>query len=112
MDINSLFDDILEGEFGFTNVTTPCLQTLVCAADPTGDVQNQFLFWDLNHPTTAVHELIRDLAFQTLKENHHKSVPESSTVLGLLALGALGTSSILKGKFKKTHRTKSIVAKD
>ena len=112
VDINSLFDDILQGEFGFTNVNTPCLQTLVCVADPTGDVQNQFLFWDLNHPTTAAHQLIGDLAFQTLKENHQKSVPESSTVLGLFALGTLGTISVVKGKFKKNHRTKSIVAED
>ncbi len=91
VDINSLFENILQGEFGFTNVTTPCLQTLVCVADPTGDLQNQFLFWDANHPTTAAHQLIGDLAFQTLKENHQKSVPESSTVLGVLVLAGLGS---------------------
>jgi outer membrane lipase/esterase len=40
------------GLYGFTNVTTPCSAVVACA-NATQATQNQFLFWDVAHLTTA-----------------------------------------------------------
>ncbi len=42
-------------EYGFTNVTTPCLVDGVICATP-----DAYLFWDPIHPTTAGHALLAD----------------------------------------------------
>ncbi|QID18145.1 SGNH/GDSL hydrolase family protein [Nitrogeniibacter mangrovi] len=47
-------------DFGLTNVTDACLDSLACVLDPA--VQDQYLFWDGVHPTTAAHERL-GLAF-------------------------------------------------
>ncbi len=73
VDVAALFDAILTdpGDFGFDNTSIPCLiQNLDLSRDPTGacpelddtyDAQGVF-FWDLLHPTTAVHRLIASTA--------------------------------------------------
>ena len=100
LDVNSLVNRIIAdpGEFGFTNVTESCVgnlsvvrinippQRVACTPD-------KFLFWDQVHPTTATHQLIGELAFSVLKP---ASVPEPSTVLGLLGLANLGAVLLLK----------------
>jgi outer membrane lipase/esterase len=50
-------------QYGFTNITTPCLSAtnLVCA-DP-----SQLFFWDSVHPTTAAHALMGALAEAQLR---------------------------------------------
>ena len=42
------------GAYGFTDVTDPCLVGTTPCSNP-----NQYLFWDLVHPTTATDALLR-----------------------------------------------------
>lgn len=99
VDVNLLFDDALAGKLGFTNVTTPCIQDILCVGDVTGEVQKQFLFWDMNHPTVAAHKLIGDLAFQTIEE-HELSVPEPDAIWGFWGLGTVGVIAVLRRKIR------------
>ncbi|NEP22765.1 SGNH/GDSL hydrolase family protein [Moorena sp. SIO3I6] len=111
LDVNSIFKEILAQpkEFGFTNVTTPCLNIpaqFVC------ENPEEFLFWDLQHPTTGVYRIIADLALSALNDPHPDNnhphpannhphptnVPEPAMALGLFALGALGIGSKRIGK--------------
>lgn len=99
-DVNSLISQAIAspGEFGFTNVTDPCLnfaaQTICANPD-------EYLFWDNVHPTTYTHKIVAGAALAT--------VPEPSAALGMLALGALGATGLLKRKQKKVsvHSSKS-----
>lgn len=61
--------------FGLTNSTDPCSLTPGC--DP-----SQFVFWDFDHPTAAVHRILGDLFFVA-------AVPEPGP-LPLLALAFAG----------------------
>ena len=97
-DVNSAFNQVLAnpGQFGFTNTTDPCFQPnplSLCSLDP--KEQNKSFFWDDFHPTTATHKVIGDFAFETIAA---KSVPESSTVAGLLVFGALLGGQSLRRK--------------
>jgi phospholipase/lecithinase/hemolysin len=95
LDVYSLFSD--PQALGFTTVTTPCLVSI----DPLIQCDNpeEHLFWDLQHPTTTGHQILGNYAFQVLEESH-QSVPEPTTTLGMLALGALGATGILKRQQK------------
>ncbi|MEO1132684.1 MAG: SGNH/GDSL hydrolase family protein [Cyanobacteria bacterium J06639_1] len=70
--------------FGFTNVTDACfdLATLTTCANP-----DEYLFWDFTHPTAVAHQALAAYALAELEAAH---VPEPTTALGLVALGALG----------------------
>ncbi|NET48349.1 MAG: PEP-CTERM sorting domain-containing protein [Merismopedia sp. SIO2A8] len=94
LDINSLVNEALQGQLGFTNVTEVCLNNLECAANP--EVQQQFFFWDDLHPTTRAHRLVGDLALNALEPQPPASVPEPTSVLSLLAFGASGVAFVLK----------------
>ncbi|HEY3457895.1 MAG TPA: SGNH/GDSL hydrolase family protein [Bryobacteraceae bacterium] len=78
VNVEALFAQIIAnpGAFGFSNVTSPGQGQ----ADP-----NSFLFWDEEHPTTAGHALVANLAFADLA-----AVPEPASIavvaLGLLSL--------------------------
>jgi len=90
VDIARLFDAVLTDpdEFGFDNVSVPCLiQNPDLSRDPTGacpadgdtfDARGVF-FWDLLHPTTAVHRLIATTALgafgdgdRHFRKRHHR----------------------------------------
>ncbi len=87
----SLVDAIVANPsfYGFTNVTTPCLTGAVnysggtvCAA--TTAAQNQYLFWDMLHPTAAGHAIIADAALAVLTP---EPASVSLMITGLLAMG-------------------------
>jgi phospholipase/lecithinase/hemolysin len=63
---------------------------------------NDFLFFDSVHPTSSAHKLVAETALASIRA---KSVPESSTALSLLGLGALGAAGILKRKQKNSALT-------
>ncbi|WP_309740584.1 PEP-CTERM sorting domain-containing protein [Chamaesiphon sp. OTE_20_metabat_361] len=81
LDVNGLFNRIVTNpsSFEFTDVTTQCLTTTVCA-NP-----NANLFWDDIHPTTEGHRLIGELAFNTVSPT---AVPEPIAILGSLMAGS------------------------
>ncbi|MEL4893911.1 SGNH/GDSL hydrolase family protein [Crocosphaera sp. Alani8] len=88
IDINTLVDDAIENPFpSFTNVTDACLNF-----DPFNicNNPNEFLFWDDRHPTAEGHQLIADLAFESL------AIPEPSTIVGLLSIGLIGIVKVIK----------------
>lgn len=69
--------------FGFTNVTDPCLSgTTPCASTEAG--QNQYLFWDDQHPTAAGQAIIAADALALVPEPDSFSL--FAAMLGGLAL--------------------------
>jgi phospholipase/lecithinase/hemolysin len=72
--------------YGFTNVTDPCWTGNF--ADPDSGTlcsdPNEYLYWDMAHPTAAGHRVIADIAYETLT-----AVPELSTS-AMIAIGFAG----------------------
>ncbi|MBT9315286.1 SGNH/GDSL hydrolase family protein [Leptothoe spongobia] len=100
-DVNTLFADILAnpGEFGFANVTESCLINFEAGFQFDGvcDNPNEFFFWDDTHPTTAAYQIVGDFALATLNNETEPatSVPEPSSLATLLAMGMIGTGTLL-----------------
>jgi phospholipase/lecithinase/hemolysin len=113
LDVTSVINNAINnpGSSSFTNVTQACLDVLSCA---TADVteQNKYLFWDESHLTSSGQQLIAQAAIKALNlpatdptspggnGSGSKSVPEPSSVLGLLTLGVLGGGTMLKRQRK------------
>lgn len=97
VDIDYLFKQVSASpnSFGFTNVSDFCLNeaTLEVCSNP-----EQYLFWDRVHPSTVTHQLIADKALAAINA---KSVPEPSTALGTLLIGAWGAVVVLNRKRKQ-----------
>lgn len=84
-DTFDFFRDIVNhpANFGLTNVSTPCYSGFV-APNPAGTVcatPNQYLFWDIVHPTQVVHALLAQELLQVISA---AAVPEPSTLALLL----------------------------
>ena len=99
LDTYSLIDGIVAnpGRYGFTDVTHPCVTGAVdylggtaCSSTMAG--QDQYLFWDNDHPTAAAHALIADAALA--------SIPEPTS----LTLFAAGIGSLLLLRRKLSAR--------
>lgn len=93
-------------QFGFTNVTDSCIETLGDDGKLDGtqafEVCNnpdEYLFWDGIHPTTVAHAQLANDALEAL-DSEPQSVPEpgSSAAFGLLGLGWF-----VHNKFKKSQ---------
>ncbi|MFP4007051.1 MAG: SGNH/GDSL hydrolase family protein [Spirulinaceae cyanobacterium] len=88
-DVNAAFNEVLgnPANFGFSNVTDPCIFSGMCAVDPTQ--QEQYFFWDNTHPTTRGHEITANYALAGLTKefSQPKPVPEGYPLLGIIAVG-------------------------
>ncbi|MDJ0662342.1 MAG: SGNH/GDSL hydrolase family protein [Crocosphaera sp.] len=88
IDINTLVNNTVKNPSPiFSNVTDACLNLSPFELCNNPD---EFLFWDDRHPTTEGHQLIANLAFDSL------GIPEPSTILGLLTIGLLGIVKVIK----------------
>jgi len=69
VDVNSLFSDTISNpdKYGFTNVTDACIDNPITCVLGGQSKQDQFLFWDNLHPTTAAHKQIGELAYKALQ---------------------------------------------
>lgn len=107
LDVNYLFNQVIANpaEYNFTNVTTACISVTSCALSDQSQ-QNQYLFWDDFHPTTAAQKIIGDFAFSNLNSGTPASVPEPSSALGAFAFGVLGVGLKLKRKKQKSSSVK------
>ncbi len=72
------------GDFGMSNVTGACIDSLACLSSPTEQMTT--LFWDGVHPTTAGHQVLA-MAFV-------RAVPEPSTAW--LLFGVLGMMGLMR----------------
>lgn len=126
LDVDTLFDQAQANPtaYGFRNVTRSCLSVPSCRSTPS--LQNRYLFWDDIHPTTAGHRQIAQLALDLLAEPAREvqpqfglavaearseaqtpqpasqatsaSVPEPTSVAGLLTVTILGITLRLRRK--------------
>lgn len=91
----SLLDTIVSdpAAFGFTNTTDPCLTGEVNFSGGTPCANpNQYLFWDIEHPTAAADQFVADAALQ------HVFTPEPAS-MALLVTGLLGV--VLVGRRRR-----------
>lgn len=104
LDVNTLFNNTMTNPaaFGFDNVTDKYVDShgpipgLTPESIGTGD-PNRYLFWDEVHPTAAGHQLVANLAGQTVS-------PEPGTI-GLLSLGGLSFLPMVR-RWRCRHRLK------
>lgn len=116
LDVFSLFDRTLNNpeEFGFTNVTDPCLSPdpslfpNLAVPDPTTlmicDNPEEYEFWDGIHPTTATHAILGEFALETLQQAQPVPEPRVSVPFGLLMLlGWISRNKSESFRSKATH---------
>ena len=95
IDINSLLEFSIDNPeaFGLTNTE----DSFLASASP-GDNPSEYLFWDGEHPTRAVHQITGEFVFQTLQA---ASNPENAFIFGdsgtNLLLGGFGNDLLFGG---------------
>ncbi len=74
LDINSLFERAIltPSEFGLTNVSDPFINPIT--GSPGAGNPDQYLFWDLIHPTARVHDIVADFALDTIAAHQNQPV--------------------------------------
>ena len=95
LDVNSRFNQVINApkKFGFTNVTNACLNSVsIC------DDDNEYLFWDQIHPTTAAHKLFVELAFSAIKPASKLAVFDSELIPLSAIVLSVGAGLMLKRK--------------
>ena len=105
LDVNALFDRAVAGEFGFTNVTEPCLNPQTGRVCPNPD---RYLFWDGIHPTAAAHQRISAAALSLLSPGESSpqpqgQLPQPIVFVGILLVSGLGVAA-LAAQNKSTAR--------
>jgi phospholipase/lecithinase/hemolysin len=106
-DINSLFEDVTSNpsEYGFNNITDPCIFSGNCAFAP--DQQEEYFFWDDVHPTTRGHQIIANYALQDLAREYAQPkperVPEPTSLLGIVAVGVLCAGGAIRRARPSIH---------
>lgn len=90
--------------YGLTNIDDPCQP--VFPVEPACDRPDDYYFWDENHPTERVHQIIgEDMAqFIATDKSHQKSqsVPEPASTLGtLLLIGTFGAIVLSKNRVEQ-----------
>ncbi|MDJ0519789.1 MAG: SGNH/GDSL hydrolase family protein [Trichodesmium sp. MO_231.B1] len=111
LDVNSILDEIIDNpsQFGFSNVTDSWSNTVLAFCQTAflgtdGSVKScdvdvpdpdEYLFWDILHPTEAAHQLIANEALYSLQSEYNQTIPEPTSILSLLGLGVsvLGMSA-------------------
>ena len=74
--------------YGLTNITEPCQP--VFPIEPACSNPDEYYFWDENHPTRCVHQIISEDMAAFVSTRQPKSVPEPS-----IALGAIVSACVL-----------------
>ena len=119
LDVNSILDEIIDNpsQFGFTNVTDTWSDTvltfcpdaflgpdgLVKSCDVDVPYPDEYLFWDIIHPTEAAHQLIANQALYALQSEYNQTVPEPTSIFSLLGFGV---SSLAMSAFKQKDKQK------
>ena len=87
-------------DYGLTNIDEPCQP--VFPPEPACDNPDAYYFWDENHPTRRVNHIIAEdmtkFVIDQQSELSSKSIPERSTIFGILAfVGLLSIWAVAKG---------------
>jgi len=85
VDVNSLFAELLANPsaFGFSNTTDACIFDAACATADQA-TQNEFIFFDGVHPTTAVHGLLAATAREVLDLDNNTADVAATSETGLI----------------------------
>ena len=123
LDVNSILDEIIDNpsQFGFSNATDSWSDTVltfcpdaflgadgsVKSCDENIPDPDEYLFWDIIHPTEAAHQLIANEALYSLQSEYNQTIPEPSSTLSLFGLGVSSLAiSALKQKDKQKQKQK------
>ncbi|NEO55223.1 MAG: SGNH/GDSL hydrolase family protein [Okeania sp. SIO3B5] len=120
LDVNSIVDEIFENpsQFNVTNTTDSWSDTVLAfcpdaflGAD--GSVEScdidvpdsdEYLFWDIVHPTEVSNQIVADKALSALK-SEFQTVPEPTSTLSFVGIGAsLFAMSAFKQKYSAVRR--------